>query len=146
MIVVNPRTFRITIISPLVTAGDTVDVKVQTECAEDGSKVKDANVLFSLSSGETMTGTTDAEGTCYFTLTSHETQTQALNVTADVAKNGYTSGRQVLSVPISQSGGGFPLLTMILIIVPIAIVVIIAVLIKLKVITVSAKEETTPPV
>jgi hypothetical protein len=145
-IVVNPRTFSIAIISPLVTAGDTVDVKVQVECAEDGSKVENASVLFSLSSGETMTGTTDAEGTCYFRLTSHETSTQALNVTADVTKNGYTSGQQVLSIPISQSGGGFPLMTMILIIVPILIVVIVAVLIKLKIITVSAKEETPPTV
>jgi parallel beta-helix repeat protein len=142
-IVVNPRTFRIAIVSPFVTAGETVDVKVEAECVEDGSKVEDANVLFSLSSGETMTGTTDAEGTCFFTLTSRETSTQALNVTADVTKSGYTPGRQLLSVPISQPAGGFPLLTMILIILPIVIVVIVAVLIKLKVIQVSAKEETS---
>lgn len=145
-IAVNPRTFRIAIVSPFVTAGDTVDVKVQVECVEDGSQVENASVLFSLSSGETMTNTTSADGTCYFTLTSRETSTQALNVTADVTKNGYTPGRQLLSVPISQPTGGFPLLTMILIILPIVIVVIVAVLIKLKVIQVSAKEETSASV
>jgi len=141
-ITVNPRTFRITIVSPSVTAGEPVDVKVQAECVEDESKVGDAAVLFSLSSGATMTGTTNADGTCYFTLTSRQTSTQALNVTADVTKDGYTPGRQVLPVPISQPEAGFPLLTVMLIIIPIVIVIVVAVLIKMKVIVVSAKEET----
>jgi parallel beta-helix repeat protein len=142
-IAVNPRTFRITIFSPSVTAGETADVKVQAECVEDGSKVGDAAVLFSLSSGETMTGTTNADGTCYFTLTSRQTSTRSLNVTANATKDGYTPAQETFSVIIIQPEGGLPILTIMMILIPIMIVVVVAVLIKLKVILVSAAEEAS---
>jgi hypothetical protein len=139
-IAVSPRTFSILIISPMISSGETADIRVQVTCPEDGNRVGDAHVVFSLSTGDIVSSTTDANGTCYFTLTSRQTSTQVLNITANATKNGYTPGQQTSSVIIIQPESGFPLLTIMMIMVPIVIVVVIAVLIKLKVMVVSAEE------
>ena len=143
VITVNPRTFSILIISPMISSGETADIKAQVTCPEDGSRVGDAHVVLSLSTGDVMSSTTDANGTCYFTLTSRQTSARVLNMTADATKNGYTPGQETSSVIIIQSEGGLPILTMMMIIIPIMIVVVVVVLIKLKVIVVSAAEETS---
>jgi hypothetical protein len=143
VITVNPRTFSILIISPMISSGETADIKVQVASPEDGSRVGDAHVVLSLSTGDFMSSTTDANGTCYFTLTSRQTSARVLNMTADATKNGYTPGQGTSSVIIIQPEGGLSILTMMMIIIPIVIVVVVAVLIKLKVIMVSAAEETS---
>jgi hypothetical protein len=139
-IAVSPRTFSILIISPMISSGETADIRVQVTCPEDGNRVGDAHVVFSLSTGDLVSSTTDANGTCYFTLTSRQTSAQVLNMTANATKNGYTPGQQTSSVIIIQPESGFPFLTIMMIMVPIVIVVVIAVLIKLKVMVVSAEE------
>ena len=140
-IAVNPRTFSIVIIPPIIRSGETAEVRVQVTCPEDGSRVGDAHVRFSLSNGDVMTGVTDMDGNCFFTLNSSQTSAKVLNMTAEVTKNGYTQGQQASSVSIVQSEGGLPLLTIILLMIPIMVVVVVAVLIKLKVMVVSTEEE-----
>jgi hypothetical protein len=90
-----------------------------------------------------MTGVTDMDGNCFFTLNSSQTSAKVLNMTAEVTKNGCTPGQQASSVSIVQSEGGLPLLTIILIMIPIMVVVVVAVLIKLKVMVVSTEEEAS---
>ena len=141
-VTVNPKTFAILIIPPIINSGKTVEVEVQVTCLEDGSRVTSADVRFSLSNEDLPDGTTDADGNCFFMLNSSQTSTQVVNMTASVTKNGYVPGRRTISVTVFQSEGEFPLLTIIMIMVPIVIVAVIVALIKLKIMMVSTEEET----
>jgi hypothetical protein len=141
-VTINPRTFSVLIIPPIINSGKTAEVQVQVTCLEDGSRVTDAHVQFSLSNGDLSDGTTDAEGNCFFMLNSSQTSTQVLNMTAGVTKNGYVPGHRTISVSVLQPEGELPFLTIIMIMVPIVIVIVIVALIKLKIMVVSTEEET----
>jgi hypothetical protein len=141
-VTVNPRTFSVLIIPPIINSGETTEVQVQVTCLEDGSRVTDAHVQFSLSNEDLPDGTTDAEGNCFFMLNSSQTSTQVVNMTAGVTKNGYVPGHRTISVTVLQPEGELPFLTIIMIMVPIVIVIVIVALIKLKIMVVSTEEET----
>jgi parallel beta-helix repeat protein len=109
-----------------------------------------AQVIISTSAGNfsVTTGFTEANGTCTFVFNAPSTTVQLpVVIIANVTKNGYIgNGNQttinVTPVPITHNEGGWPLVTMLLIIIPVIIAVIVVVLIKLKVIVVSTGEES----
>jgi hypothetical protein len=108
-----------------------------------------AQVTISTSAGNfsVTTGFTDSNGTCTFAFNAPSTTVQLpVVIIANVTKNGYIgNGNQttinVIPVAATHNEGGWPLVTMLLIIIPVIIAVIVVVLIKLKVIVVSTGEE-----
>ncbi|MDI6847990.1 MAG: hypothetical protein QMD23_07700, partial [Candidatus Bathyarchaeia archaeon] len=90
-----------------------------------------------------MTNTTDSKGSCTFLFNAPQTTAQLpIIITANVTKNGYTSGEKQTTITVTpETEGGWPITTILLIIIPIAIVVIMVVLIKLKIIELSLEEE-----
>ena len=141
-VTVNPRTFSVLIIPPIINSGKTAEVQVQVTCLEDGSRVADAHVQFSLSNEDLPPGTTGAEGNCFFMLNSSQTSTQVVNMTAGVTKNGYVPRHGTMSVTVLQPEGELPFLTIIMIMIPILVVIVIVALIKFKIMVVSTEEET----
>ncbi|MGA2768274.1 MAG: right-handed parallel beta-helix repeat-containing protein [Candidatus Bathyarchaeia archaeon] len=109
-----------------------------------------AQVTISTSAGNfsVTTGFTDSNGTCTFAFNAPSTTVQLpVVIIANVTKNGYIgNGNQttinVIPVAATHNEGGWPLVTMLLIIIPVIIAVIVVVLIKLKVIVVSTGEES----
>jgi hypothetical protein len=109
-----------------------------------------AQVIISTSAGNfsVTTGFTDSNGTCTFAFNAPSTTVQLpVVIIANVTKNGYIgNGNQttinVIPVAATHNEGGWPLVTMLLIIIPVIIAVIVVVLIKLKVIVVSTGEES----
>ncbi len=92
-------------------------------------------------------GLTDVNGTCSFVYNAPPTTVQlTVAISANVTKNGYIgNGNQttinVIPVAPTHNEEGWPVLTILLIIIPVIIAVIVVVLIKLKVIVVSTGEE-----
>jgi hypothetical protein len=123
---------------------------VVTASAAAGSRpVAGAHVVISTNFGNfsSTTGLTDVNGTCSFVFNAPSTNVQLpVVITANVTKNGYVgNGSQttinVVPVPVTHNGGGFPVLTMLLILIPVVIAVIVVVLVKMKVIVVSSGQE-----
>ncbi len=145
-ITVNPRTFNIQINAPSVESEGATTITIYLACKEDATPVAGANVTISSTDGNfpVVTKITDTTGYCAFVFNAPSTTTQlSITITADVTKNGYKDGgsQTIVTVTPKISGGGWSLVTILLIIVPIAIVVILVVLVKLKVIIVSSEEE-----
>lgn len=149
-LMVDPRTFVVTISSPIVESQESANIIVQVSCKEDTNPVIGANVTMSADDGSFnfTTQSSDASGTCNFLFTAPYTAAQIyVAITANVTKSGYVNGgnqTQITVTPkmIPEAEGGWPLMTILLILVPIIIVVIVVVvvLIKRKVITVSSDE------
>lgn len=137
----NPRTFSIQIISATITYADTSTLSIHTIGIEDKQDVSDAVVTLSFTEGRVLTGSTDASGTCTFTLDSDLTRADMLNLTLSITKQGYKEYRQEMALyPMHPQGGLSPLL-MILLIVPIVVAVVIVVLVKKNVLVISTQEE-----
>lgn len=137
----NPRTFSIQIISATITYADTSTLSIHTIGIEDKQDVSDAVVALSFTEGRVLTGSTDASGTCTFTLDSDLTRADMLNLTLSITKQGYKEYRQEMALyPMHPQGGLSPLL-MILLIVPIVVAVVIVVLVKKNVLVISTQEE-----
>jgi hypothetical protein len=108
-----------------------------------------ANALITLSSSQgnlsATTGLTDSNGYCTFIFNAPRTPEQIpqIIIIANATKNGYISAENqtTISVTAEVGEGGWPLTTILLIIIPVVIVAVVAVLIKLKVIVLSVKEE-----
>lgn len=149
-VTVNPRTLSVQITAPQIGSGESATVSVLVKCREDGTAVAGATVIMSSPTFGNFTetaGTTDQTGTALFTFYAPQTTSQLLiPITANVTKNGYADNANQTTIivtpeTISQTGGGWPLTTILLIVIPIVIAVIVAVLIKLKIIAISLGEE-----
>jgi len=148
-ITVNPRTFNVQIIAPTIESGESATITVRAKCREDATLVAGATVNISSSDGNfsTITGVTDSDGYCTFIFNAPETTMQLpVAITANVTKNGYINGGNqttitVIPKTIAETGGGWSIMTILLIIIPIAIAVIVIVLVKLKIIAFSFREE-----
>ena len=123
---------------------------VTVSAAANSRPVAGAQVIISTNFGNfsSTTGLTNVNGTCQFVFNAPSTNVQLpVAILANVTKNGYIgNGSQttinVVPVTVTHVEGGFPVLTMLLIIIPLIIAVIVVVLIKLKVIVVSTGEES----
>jgi parallel beta-helix repeat protein len=129
--------------STIMSSESTV-VTVYAKCNETAVANASVTVLSSDGTFSVTNGTTDSEGYCILVFNAPRTTTQlSIIITANATKNGYISGQSETTISVTpETGGGWPLMTILLIIIPIAIVVIIFVLVKLKVITLSIGEES----
>ncbi len=90
---------------------------------------------------------TDATGMCRFIFTApNTTQPLVATISSAASKNGYANAEDQLKLDVvpstpQQTGGEFPLITLLMILIPVLIVIIVVVLIKMKVILVSFGEE-----
>jgi hypothetical protein len=125
-------------------------IVVTVTATADSRPVAGAQVIISTSAGNfsSTTGFTDANGTRSFVFNAPSTNVQLpVVIVVNVTKNGYLgNGSQttinVVPQAVTHNNGGFPVLTMLLIIIPVIIAVIVVVLIKLKVIVVSTGQES----
>jgi len=144
-ITVNPGELdvQVEVSESIVESGRSTVVIVYVTC--NGTPVENALVTMSSIHGDFSVSTdiTDLEGHCEFVFNAPRTTAQlSIIVTANVTKNGYISGESETTIAVTpETGGGWPLMTILLIVIPIVIVVIIAVLVKLKVIAFSVEEE-----
>lgn len=145
VIAVNPRTFNIEIITPTVESGKSATITVVVSCNEDLSLVEGATVRMEANFGSfaSTTSTTDSNGSCTFTFNAPQTTSELqVNIVAYVTKEGYVSvTRQIPILVVPPKAEGWPLTTLLLIIIPLVTLVIIVVLVKLKVIEVSVEKE-----
>jgi len=130
--------------NPMVGSGESTVISVYVTC--NGTPIEGSEVTMSANYGifSVSTGNTDSEGYCEFVFEAPRTTVQ-LNATtvASATKNGYVDGRgQTIVTVTADLGGGWPLMTILLIIIPIVIAVIIVVLVKLKIIAFSTEEES----
>jgi len=146
-ITLSPRTFNIQVdVDPTrVMSEETATVTIYVKCKEDATSVADAIVTVSSTEGSfyVTTNTTDSAGFCTFLFNAPKaTEHFSTTLTVNVTKSGYISGeRQIATIITPAVGGGWPVTTILLIIIPIVIAVIVTVLIKLKIITIYVEEE-----
>jgi hypothetical protein len=127
--------------------GSSVDLTVSATA--DSNPVAAAQVILSADAGNfsATSGFTDSNGTCSFVFNAPLTTLQLpVHIVANVTKNGYVENGNETTINVNpalipQYKEGWPLLTMLLIIIPVMFAVIIVVLIKLKVIVVSTGDE-----
>jgi hypothetical protein len=139
-ITVNPRTFSVQTIAPIIRSGETGILMIRVTCKEDASVVEGVTVALLDENGNSAINTTDSAGTCTFVVTAPQQTVQMLNMTVSLTNNGYTESQTKIEVPIVQPEGGLPLATILLIAIPIVIAVVIAMLIKLKLIVISTED------
>jgi len=146
-ITVAPRTFSIEITVPTINSQESASVTVRVTCVEDAAPVADAAVSVLSTDGtfSDMSEVTDSGGYCAFVFNAPET-TMPLSViiTVNVTKTGFTDGGNQTAItvnPKTAAEGGWPIWTILLIVIPIAIVIIVVVLVKLKYIAFSVGEE-----
>lgn len=140
-ITVNPKTFSVNTIPPIIRSGETGILTIRVTCKEDASVVPGATVALLDENGNSVINTTDSAGTCTFVVTAPKQTVQMLNMTVRVTNNGYAEGRTRIEVPVVvQPEGGLPLTTILLIAIPIVIAVVVAMLIKLKLIVISTED------
>ena len=149
-VTINPRTFSVVIKPNLLSIMSSNSVAVTVYVASDSAPVAGAQVTVSASAGNfsVTAGFTGSDGNCTFMFNAPRTTTQmSVSIVANVSKNGYVDAGNQTKIDIvpeaTETGGGFPLLTVLLIVIPIVIAIVIMVLIKLKVIVISVKEEET---
>jgi hypothetical protein len=139
-VTINPRTFRVQTITPIIRPGETGTLMIRVTCREDASAAGGATVALLYENGNSVTNTTDSTGTCTFVVTAPHQTVQMLNITVRLTNNGYTENQTKIEVPIVQPEGGLPLTTVLLIALPIVVAVVVAVLIKLKLIIISTED------
>lgn len=145
-ITINPGTFNVQVKPSLssIISNNSLALTVYVTC--NSAPVADAQVTVSADAGSfsSAVGFTNSDGNCTFIFKAPITTVQlSVTLVANVAKNGYVNGEnqtKIGIIPEATAEGGFPVLTVLLIIIPIAIAVVIMVLIKLKVIVISVKE------
>jgi hypothetical protein len=148
-ITTNPRTFDIQVTAPTVESGESVNVIVNVMCKEDAAAVAGAVVTMLSENGNfsVLTKTTDTEGICTFVFDAPQTTEQiSIVITANVTKNGYVDGGNQTAITVTpktvpEAEGGWPIVTILLIVIPLVIAVVVVILIKLKVISISSEEE-----
>jgi hypothetical protein len=146
---VEPKTFSVKIIASQTMSGVPSAISVLVSCKQDGTSVAGATVIISSTAGNFLetTKTTDQTGASTFTFNAPITTSQLfIAITANVSKNGYADGTNqttitVIPETISQTVGGWPLTTILLIVIPVVIVIVVIVLIKLKIVSISFGEE-----
>jgi len=126
-----------------IVSSESTVVTIYAKCNETAVANASVAVLSSDGTFSVANGTTNQEGCCVLVFNAPRATAQfSIIVMANVSKNGYISGQSETTITVTpETGGGWSLMTILLIIVPIAIVVIIAVLVKLKVIAFSVEEE-----
>jgi parallel beta-helix repeat protein len=153
MLTINPGNVSVKVTASSYATIPDSSIIVTVSAAADSRPVAGAHVIISTNFGNfsSTTGLTDVNGTCQFVFNAPPTSVQLpVTITANVTKNGYIgNGSQttinVVPVTVAHTeGGGFPVLTMLFILIPVIIAVIVVVLIKLKVIVVSTGEENGP--
>lgn len=114
-----------------------------------GNPVANASVSASSNFGtfDLQNSMTDATGMCRFIFTApNTTQPLVATILSSASKNGYANAEGQLKLDVvpstpQQTGGEFPLITLLMILIPVLIVIIVVVLIKMKVILVSFGEQ-----
>lgn len=127
----------------MIESGATSNITVYV--TSNGKPVVNVSVSVTAETGafSETTRLTDSNGYCTFLFTSPRATAQltvAINATA--TKNGYESGGNLTQITVKpETGGGLPLITILLILIPVIAIVIVAVLIKLKIINIGSGEE-----
>jgi hypothetical protein len=140
-ITVNPRTFGFQVSPSTLKSGQRETLSVHVTCKEDATPVAGATVTISYGHGAPLTNVTDSTGTSTFIINAPQNQANQLNMTVTVAKSGYQQRQANVILNVAPEEGGFPLITVLLIVIPILVVVLVVVLIKMKVIVLSSDEE-----
>jgi uncharacterized GH25 family protein len=148
-LIVNPGNISVQVTPSSYAIMPDSSVVLTVKATANSEPIAGAQVIISASAGNfsATTGLTDLNGTCSFVFNAPSTNAQLpVIIVANVTKNGYVgNGTQitinVIPVTVTHNEGGWPVLTMLLIIIPVVIAVIVVVLIKLKVIVVSTGEE-----
>ncbi len=144
---VNPKVFSVKFESvPQAMLSDgAATLKVNVTC--DGAPVADASLELSTDYGSlsNATGNTSSDGTFTFNYLSPATSIElSAVIKVNVSKIGFASASNETTInviPSTTAETGWPITTILLIVIPIAILVIVVVLIKLKVISFSASEK-----
>ena len=145
-ITVDPKVFNVEFesVPQAMLSDETVALKVNVTC--DGAPVANASLALSTDYGSlsTAVGNTSSDGTFAFKYLSPATSIElSAIIKVNVSKVGFATARNQTTVsvlPKTTGETGWPLTTILLIVIPIAILVIVAVLIKLKVISFSKEE------
>jgi len=148
-ITVYPRTFNVEITAPTVKSEESATVLAHVTCKEDATSVADAIVRMSSSHGNfsAVTGVTDQNGYCSFIFNAPKTSLQlSAVIMANVTREGYVDGGNETTLTVTPESpaateGGWPIITILLIVIPIAIAAIVIVLAKLGIIVISLREE-----
>lgn len=129
-----------------VRSGESTVVAVYVAC--NGTPIEGASVVVSPTYGgfSVPTRVTNTEGYCLFSYNAPRVTVQfADTVAANVTKNGYSDGGNQTTVTVTPEAAtqpsGWPLTTILLILIPVVIAIVIVVLVKLGIISFSDKEE-----
>jgi hypothetical protein len=146
---VNPGTLTIQIetSSPTVTSAETSVIEVYV--TSNSASIANASITMSSNYGNfsTATGVTNSSGQCTFLFNAPKTTSQlSATIMATATRNGFVNSQNQTTIDVfpemrNQALGGWPLTTILLIIIPVIIVAIVVALIKLKVLSISYKEE-----
>jgi len=147
-ITVNPGTLSVQVItSSTVSSNNTAVVNVYVTCNSTSVANASITILADYGNFSTTRGITDSDGSARFVFNAPETAVQlTAMIRANASKNGYVSAENQTTITVTQkitpqAEEGWPITTILLIIIPVAIAVVIVILVKLKIIVVSFKEE-----
>ncbi len=147
-ILVEPAEFDVGITTEsMVYSGRTIVVTVRV--TREGNSVSNASVEMSAQYGSfpNSTGLTNTDGACQFTYEAPRTTFELTEtIVVNATKQGYLTKANQTEVTVTAempqgTDGGWPLTTILLILIPIVAAVIIVVLVKTKVIQFSSEEE-----
>jgi hypothetical protein len=149
-IVVERGILEVTVVPNLYLIASEKTSNVTVYVRRNGKPVSDANVSITATSGifSETTGLTNSNGYCTFLFTAPKTTSEiSISILANSTKLGYISAETQATISVTpetiETGGGWPLTTILLIVIPIVIVAIVVVLIKLRIIEISSREEET---
>jgi hypothetical protein len=146
---VEPKTFSVQIIAPQIVSGESDNISVVVRCKQDNTSVAGATVIISSTTGNfsETTKISDQNGVSAFTFNAPRTKSQLfIPITVNVTKSGYTNGGNETTITvmpkiISQTGGGWPLTTILLILIPILAVIVVVLLVEFKIVSISFGED-----
>jgi parallel beta-helix repeat protein len=118
-------------------------VNLTVTATSNGNPLPDAEITITADAGtfNTTTANTDQNGACTFTYNAPPTN-GLTHITANATKNGYFPTIGLTAVNIVPSPQGWPLTTILLIIIPLIIAATVAALIKLRIIIVTSGGES----
>jgi parallel beta-helix repeat protein len=146
-VTINPGILNVIVTAEPSTVASRESALVTVHVMRNATSVANASITLSSSQGNlsATTGLTDSNGYCTFIFNAPRTTEQIpqIIIIANATKNGYigAENQTIITVTAEVGEGGWPLTTILLIIIPVVIVAVVAVLIKLKVIALSVKEE-----
>lgn len=133
---------------PSVTSENPVIVTVYVSHEQTPAANATVNITFSNESIPSATNLTDASGYCTFVFVAPQTTAQlSIDIVLNATKYGYQSCEKQTSmivnpkVEVEKPAEGWPLTTILLIVIPVVIAVVVFVLVKLKILVVSFAEE-----